>query len=231
MNLTLNWSVSDKSALILAGASTILIFLKKAVFDFLDAPFDILVSIGPFFEGAIASILAGSVFFLTVNRISDMRDRELIEPWVSRKRAFIVGQFDEILREISKISGFSLSAESPLEDFVKAFSGIEERSNAPLVNFDGNHYTWMPYLKYQIDRVQGGIESLLDRGVYLTSTEVRDLIELEDHYFVPMINSISGLPMRQGQTLEFLASSFFEFSKKLDDQGFRSAQADKTPSP
>lgn len=70
--------------------------------------------------------------------------------------------------------------------------------------------------------MQDGIEKLLDRGVYLDSEETFDLIELEDHYFVPMIKSVSSMPMGQDQTLEFLASSFFDFSSKIGGLGFRS---------
>ena len=210
-----NWSLADKSATLLALSAILLFVVKRTWLDLCVAPVALFVPVGLIVEGAISSLVAGSVFFLVVNRLSETKERAIIDPWITKKKAFIVGQYDAIIGEVSKASGISLSVESSQADFLVAFSAILVNSSAPLVNFVGTPFTWMPYFKYQLDRMQFSISSLLNRGWFLSATEILEISELEDHHLFSMVNSIISAPMGPGQTLHFCASSFHGIGVKL----------------
>jgi len=210
------WSTADKSAAVLAVFATALFILKKSWLDFISSPTPLLGYLGIIAEGAMASLVAGSVFFLVVNRLFEIRERAIIEPWIHKKAAFIVGQFDSVVQEISKASNVTLGPNPSELDFQNALSKITYGSNAPLMNLAMHHTTWPVYFKHQMDRSRRAIGNLVDRLRFLTADEVKAVSEVEDHHFFYLVDTLAVLPINPNQNLGNNAGSFRSFAESLE---------------
>ena len=202
------WSLADKAALFLSVASTTTFVVKHSYLDHVAAPIGVFFDVGQIVDGAISSLVAGSIFFLVVNRLAEIKDREILDPWIRKKKLFIVGQFDSAVAEIAKTSQIHLDLDSSELDFAAALGGIQANSNASLMNFQVQWMTWLPYFKYQLDRMKKGISDLLNNGRFLTASEMRLLCELDDHHLSPMIDAVLSAPLNPKSNLSFCASSF-----------------------
>ena len=212
---TRKWSLADKSAVVVACVSAILFLFKRGVLDQVPAPLSLLVDFGIVAEGALASLIAGSIFFLVVNRLHEIRERSVLQPWISKKAQFIVGQFDSMVMEVAKASGVALTIDSTEQDYKAALSAILATSSAPLVNFAGQPYHWPIYFKHQADRAKGALAGILDRMTFLTAEEVRTFSEIEDHHFFYIVETLATTPFSPTANLGFLASSFEKFARSI----------------
>lgn len=204
----------------LALLSGSILFVKVLILDEIPAPYAALHKMGIFVEAILASVVASYVFYLVVVHLKELSDKDTLKPYIGKHSTRIVAECSTQLNDLSKASGVTLAFNSTdKEEIERALKQIPPYSGAPLVlDQAGTQANWLQYFEHHRQRTLDSIRKLLDKLLYLNTSHVRIISEVEEcsHFYV--VSVIQGIQTRNSD-LSFMSSSLFsyvELCRELD---------------
>ena len=165
--------------------SLICLLAKALILNRIPAPALYLGIVGDLFEAVLRSLLAGTVFYVTVTATKTYGDRKRLAPWLVDRLNTIVVRHEELLdylRDALK------TRKLPQDDWETAFSVIISTDPTPEVkDLTGARFSWQEYLKTHAQFVADYCSLIGRRASFIEPDIVRAATELENSVFVTMI--------------------------------------------
>ena len=167
---------------------------------------------GVIVEAVLASVVASYIFYLVVVHLKEAADRAVVQPYIAKHSARVVGDCEAQLTEIGKIAniGLSLSTAS-LSDIEIAFGKVPMASDAPLVlTPQMRRARWIEYFEFYSRRSRGSIARVLAQLLYLEARHVGLLTSIDDCAHFNSVDTLRNLPLTNSSLADF-APSFFKY--------------------
>jgi len=187
--------------------------VKIFVLNKIAEPFSGAYEAGVVAEAVLASIVASYVFYLLVVHLSQIKDREQIEPFVKKHLTRMVGDAYAVLADISKTSGTQLSLASlTAEDLHNALSKIQVGSESPLlISPQMRKASWIEFFSYRASRTKTSAQKLLHHVTLISAKRIRLIVDIDDCSYFNQLEQMTGVNIRADSDLTFIGSGQFKY--------------------
>lgn len=192
----------------LCGVSLALLLFKLFVLDEIPAPSPAFFKLGYIAETTLRSLLAGTIFYVTVTATKTYTDRKRLVPWLLKRIKTVVSRHEELLEFLAD----SVPESVPGDRVAEAFENLVSSDLSPeAIDLKGGRATWRQYLKTYVAGISEICAQMGRRGSFMDSSILRTVTEIEHCNF---INIFSTLP--DFVTFKFRLSSFYDEFKVYD---------------
>lgn len=167
-----------------AGSSACLLF-KIFVLNGIPAPAAGLVTLGDLTETILRSLLAGTIFYVTVTATKTYADRKRLAPWLVDRLDTIAARHEELLSYLQDAIRAKRLREN---DWAAAFASLRTEDLTPeVISLDGTRASWRHYLRTHADFIVDYCGQIGRRASFVEPDIVRAATEMEHCHFVNMI--------------------------------------------
>ena len=167
--------------------------------------------LGLIVEAILASIIASYVFYLLVVLLKSQSDKAAIQPYIAKHTTRVVGDCQNQLLEISRVTGIDISlANASIESVTEAFRKIAPYSDAPLIISPPSvHANWFQYFWHHRNRSRQGISRLFAQLPYVDADLVSLLAAVDDCSHFYQIEVLQSITVKKD--LSAFASTFYDY--------------------
>ncbi|MGN2431545.1 hypothetical protein [Pseudomonas syringae] len=218
MQLIKLFKTASPEANVLAIGSTLTLLLKILVMNRLPAFFNGAYELGLIAEAVLASVIASYMFYIVVVHMKEQSDRAILQPYVEKHAARIIGDCSIQIDSIKNASGISLSLGSLIGSDLKiALSKIAPYSDAPLlISLPDQYANWFQYFNHYKERSAVSTRKLLDQLPFLDAKMVSLITLIDDCTLFSILPNLQNYKIKNTD-LSLLAGSFEEYSKYCQD--------------
>lgn len=197
----------------LFALGTLAIWLFKDLYlDSIPGFFRAAYDLGRVVEGVLSSIIAGWVFYLFFALLPEARQRSHLAPFVLRNIATIVGDASDILQEIARASGETLSFSRVNEQrLARALAQISfGGSTTLLVDLSGRHASWPEFFRMRRERTRERISEIKELSRYVQPEVTAMILSIGHNGFFTMAETAERFSVTK-RTLSSFAPEFYKY--------------------
>ena len=169
----------------LFGVSLTLLLIKLFLLDAIPAPSPALYKLGYLAETTLRSLLAGTIFYVSVTATKIYTDRKRLAPWLVERLTVIISRHEELSEYLI---GSTPLPGSDNERVAAAFERLGSSDLSPeIADLNGRQVTWREYLKTYAKDIADFCAQIGRRGSYMDTAILRTVSEVEHSDFVVMI--------------------------------------------
>lgn len=158
---------ANKAATLSTLISLIALFIKIVCLNPLPSATAQIYDLGVVVDAILTSVIASYIFYLFSVHLKEVRDKQLLSPYLDGKTYSVIGGCEMLLAELGKQTGVVLTLEKIDGTILKdALSKISFQSSAPLM-IGSVQANWYQYFEYQEANTKDAISRLLARMTFL----------------------------------------------------------------
>jgi len=162
------------------------------------------------------AMISSYIFYFIVVHLKNMRDKEWLDPVVSRHVAEIVGNYKFQIRAIKHEAGIDSEKEYFIWNDDKArlieiFSKVKTKGKTPLINDAGVAFSWLEFLHLMMRKTMTDINFLLEKIQFLDSELVNILSLIQYCEYFQTIDLIVRQREFENEDLSFFGELFYMY--------------------
>lgn len=194
----------------LALFSGVVLLVKVILLNRLPTPVPFFQELGGVFEAVLASIVASYIFYILVVHLPELRERDLVEPYILSHARSIVKRFEGDLSELTRATGQDWIARSRSEvDLHDLLKSLDPNGLAPL-QIGRAQANWLQYFGLRTAESSIHFRKIFAQARFVPAELLVRLTRVDDSPISSIISTISSGGFQTGD-LGWLSSFYFEY--------------------
>ncbi len=185
-------NVAERAALVVLIITLITMTLKTLWLNDIPAPIGWLNKLSGMGDSVLTSLIAGSLFFLTVNVLFDRAEFSRVRPILRLRFQQVAGQYEGLIRDMAAAANVDISEDIYEMDIDIILSQLNPNEASPiLANLQGEYLNWIGAMKHWAGRARMFLGKIERRSGLLKSDSLELLDRVHDCPYFSQLDSVT----------------------------------------